>query len=288
MHVTTCRGIQYGFLVKFHIELEISISPIKWGPAQPVGRAALWQPVHAKKVCRRKYVGILYRHKCCVTATNALFWLSRANFDSGEAGVFRPMHISNWNSLRYEFEICTLIMVDILNLQPAYVLKCAVSEITSSRRRCNVDFSWRSNAHHVWWLMTVWCLLTSVICKSNFVAWACHQQATAIFYIFFINNIHKQSWYFGLSPTRRRESFYQALSNDGVSRHVSCLETVWMHGFSCPGLCSVSILVCLVLAHVSSFHVSSCSTFHDCVLTVIWQAWQSIYSLLNSAVSRWK
>ena len=50
----------------------------------------------------------------------------------------------------------------------------------------------------------------------------------------------------------------------GVSRHVSCLETVSRHGFSCLGPGSVSTLVCLVL----SIHVSSCLMSHDCVLTM--------------------
>jgi len=46
----------------------------------------------------------------------------------------------------------------------------------------------------------------------------------------------------------------------------TCL--VSRRGFSCFVLGSVSTLVCLVLAHVSSFHVSSCLISHDWVLTV--------------------
>jgi len=46
--------------------------------------------------------------------------------------------------------------------------------------------------------------------------------------------------------------------SDGISRH----------GFSCLAPGSVSTLVCLVLAHVSSFHVSSCLMFLDCILTI--------------------
>ena len=56
--------------------------------------------------------------------------------------------------------------------------------------------------------------------------------------------------------------------SDGVSRHVSRLETVSKHGFSCLGLGCVSTLVCLVLARVWSFHVSSCLMSRDCVLIV--------------------
>jgi len=52
----------------------------------------------------------------------------------------------------------------------------------------------------------------------------------------------------------------------GVSRHVSHLETVSRHGFSCLGLGSVSTLSCL--GSVSSFRVLSCLMSHDCVLTV--------------------
>jgi len=58
-------------------------------------------------------------------------------------------------------------------------------------------------------------------------------------------------------------------TSDRVSRHVSRLETVSRHDYlSCLGLVSVSTLVCLVLARVSSFHVSSCLMSHDCVFTV--------------------
>ena len=57
-------------------------------------------------------------------------------------------------------------------------------------------------------------------------------------------------------------------TTDGVSRRVSRLETVSSHGFSYLELGSVSTLVCLVLARVSSFHVPSCLVSHDCVLTV--------------------
>jgi len=41
--------------------------------------------------------------------------------------------------------------------------------------------------------------------------------------------------------------------SDGVSRHVSRLETVLRHGFSCLGLGSVSTLVYLVLALSRTF-----------------------------------
>ena len=41
------------------------------------------------------------------------------------------------------------------------------------------------------------------------------------------------------------------------------------HGFSCLGLGGlVSTLVCLVLAHVLSFCVSSCLILPDCILTM--------------------
>ena len=40
----------------------------------------------------------------------------------------------------------------------------------------------------------------------------------------------------------------QVLDSHGVSTHVSCVETVSRHGFSCLCLDSVSTLVCLVLA----------------------------------------
>ena len=53
--------------------------------------------------------------------------------------------------------------------------------------------------------------------------------------------------------------------SDGVSRHVSRLETVSRHGFSCLGLGSVSTLVLSCVGSVSGFHVSSCLTSHDCV-----------------------
>jgi len=56
--------------------------------------------------------------------------------------------------------------------------------------------------------------------------------------------------------------------SDGVSRHLSCLETISRHGFSCLGLGSAATLACFVSARVSSFHVSSCLVSHDCVLTV--------------------
>jgi len=49
-------------------------------------------------------------------------------------------------------------------------------------------------------------------------------------------------------------------SNDGVSKHMICLETVSRRGFSCLGVGSV--MSCLDF--VSSFHVSSC------VMTVSW------------------
>jgi len=45
----------------------------------------------------------------------------------------------------------------------------------------------------------------------------------------------------------------------------TCL--VSRHGFSCLSLGSVSTHVCLLLARVSCFHVSSCLTTRDCVLT---------------------
>ena len=63
-------------------------------------------------------------------------------------------------------------------------------------------------------------------------------------------------------------SFIRSFISDGVSRHVSRLETVSRHGFLCLGLGSVLTLICLVLARVSSFHVSSCLMSHDCVFIV--------------------
>ena len=66
---------------------------------------------------------------------------------------------------------------------------------------------------------------------------------------------------------RKVATFSTRALSDGVSRHVSRLETVPRHGFSCLGLGSVSTLVCLVLARVSSIDVSSCLMSHDCVLT---------------------
>jgi len=65
------------------------------------------------------------------------------------------------------------------------------------------------------------------------------------------------------------------------SRHVSCLETVSRHGFSCLGLGSVSTLVCLVVAQVLNFHVSSCLMFHNCVLHVSLLDIASDYSALK-------
>jgi len=57
--------------------------------------------------------------------------------------------------------------------------------------------------------------------------------------------------------------------SDGVSRHVSCIATVSRHSFSRLGGDAVSTLVTMsCLGSVSSFHVSSCLMFHDCVLTV--------------------
>ena len=60
-------------------------------------------------------------------------------------------------------------------------------------------------------------------------------------------------------------SFIRSFISDGVSRHVSRLETVSRHGFLCLGLGSVLTLICLVLSRVSSFHVSSCH-----LVTVSW------------------
>ena len=54
----------------------------------------------------------------------------------------------------------------------------------------------------------------------------------------------------------------------GVSRHVSCIETVSRHG-SFMSRSSLSLYICMsCLVSVPSFHVSSCLVSHDCVLTV--------------------
>jgi len=55
----------------------------------------------------------------------------------------------------------------------------------------------------------------------------------------------------------------------GVSRHVSCLESISRRSFSCLALKWLSFDTCMsCLGSVSSFHVSSGLTSHDCVLTV--------------------
>ena len=57
-------------------------------------------------------------------------------------------------------------------------------------------------------------------------------------------------------------------SSNKVSRHVSRLETVARH--RCLGLGSVSTLIYLVLAYVSSIRVSSCLVSLDCVCVRRW------------------
>jgi len=87
-----------------------------------------------------------------------------------------------------------------------------------------------------------------------------------------------------LSSSRRGQpwripSLYLGLSKEQVSRpkpferqwwSLNTVVSSWdsQDMFSCLGLGSVSTLVCLVLARVLSFHVSSCLMSCDCVLSV--------------------
>jgi len=96
--------------------------------------------------------------------------------------------------------------------------------------------------------------LTSAICRYN-------RYSAAAFY-------H--------SAVQRRR-----ITTDGVSRHVSCFETVLRHCFSWISLGSVSTLVCLVLA----LSQLSMSRHVSCLMTVSWlclcQAQLSAYSVLK-------